>query len=225
VSHDVSDGMVHLGYVAEPEQKLLRRVLEGGRGKLAAAWRASAAKREIFWINLWRGSSNEEPIALAGVAEVDRWVRELVNTAYAGEGVELEGYGFIINPVESKSQLWHVDYYTMDYSNLFIPLTPLTPENCTQYAVLPPGTPLSARQALAKLEFVDVNGLIDSFDYVSVRQMLARPFSILKMDFGAIHRGIANKSGFERILFWISVTRGDVRVPEEGAVEIFDPLS
>jgi len=42
------------------------------------------------------------------------------------------------------------------------------------------------------------------------------------MDFGAIHRGIANTSGFERILFWISVTRGDVRVPEEGAIEIFD---
>jgi len=176
VSHDIPDGMVHLGYVAEPEQELLRRVLAAGREKMAAAWAASSANREIFWINLWRRLSKEEPIALAGAAELDRWVRELVGTAYAGEGVELEGYGFISNPVESKSQLWHVDYYTMDYSNLFIPLTQLTPENCTQYAVLPAGTPLAARQALAKLEFVDVNGLVDSFDYVSVRQMLARPF-------------------------------------------------
>jgi len=65
---------------------------------------------------------------------------------------------------------------------------------------VPPNAPFSARQALTKLEFVNVSGLVDAFDYVSVRHMLARPFSILKMDFGAVHRGIANTSDFERIL-------------------------
>ena len=75
MSHDSPTGVVHLGYVAAPEQSLLRQVLEAGREKLSAAWTASTANREIFWINLWRRSSNEEPVALpvpAGEPEAAR---------------------------------------------------------------------------------------------------------------------------------------------------------
>jgi hypothetical protein len=31
-----------------------------------------------------------------------------------------------------------------------------------------------------------------ALDCVSVRQLQARPFSIIKLDFGTIHRGVAN---------------------------------
>lgn len=221
-SHDGGSGMTHLGMVPQSQQALLRRVYDAARIVLATAWAESVAKREVFWINLWRRASEEAAVTVDGVDELDRWVRELIQTAYAGEEVQLEGYGFIVNPIDSKAQLWHVDYYTLDYSNLFIPLSKLTTENATQYLVLPPNTPRSTRQALADLPAVDVNELLASMDYVTVRQMLARPYSIMKMDFGAVHRGIANTSGFERVLFWISVTRAGFNVHAEPLIEVFN---
>lgn len=220
VYDDSPAGMICLGLVAEPQQALLRGVLETGREKLATAWATSAAKREIFWINLWQRSSEEEPIAVAGAAELDRWARELVDRAYAGQGVVLDGYGFIINPVNSKTQPWHVDY-TMDYSTIFIPLSKLTTQNCTQYAVLPPHTPSDVlEKAFADLDVIDLDGLVAACDYVSVRQLLVRPFSIVKMDFGTLHRGIANTGDFERIMFWISVSRSTELLPLEPVVEV-----
>lgn len=199
---------------------MLQGVLDSGRAKLGPAWAASVARREIFWINLWQRSSDEEPIAVAGAAELDRWVRELADRAYAGEGAVLDGYGFIINPVNSRTQPWHVDY-TLDYSTLFIPLSPLTTQNATQYAVLPPGTlPALRSTAFANLDVIDLDGLIAACDYVSVRQLLVRPFSIVKMDFGTLHRGIANTGDFERIMFWISVSRARELLPPEPVVEV-----
>ena len=58
-------------------------------------------------------------------------------------------------------------------------------------------------------------------DFVSVRQMLASPFSITKMDFGTIHRGIGNTGDFGRTLFWISVKKGSELLPAEPLVEVF----
>jgi len=220
VYDDSPAGMSCLGLVPEPQQALLRRVLETGRQRLGAAWEASAAKGEIFWINLWQRSSDEKPIAVEGAGELDRWARELVERAYAGTGVQLDGYGFIINPVNSKSQPWHVDY-TMDYSTIFIPLSRLTPQNATQYAVLPPHTPPAViKAAFANLDVIDLDALVAACDYVSVRQLLVPPFSIVKLDFGTLHRGIANTGGFERVMFWISVSRSAELLPVEPVVEV-----
>jgi hypothetical protein len=221
VYDDSPAGMTCLGELAPSEQALLRRVLDNGRSRLAAAWAASAAKGEIFWLNFWQRSGDKTPLAIEDAAELDRWARELVAQAYAGEGAEIDGYGFIINPVNSKAQPWHVDY-TMDYSTIFIPLSKLTTENCLQYAVLSPELPRAARDAFAAdLDVIDLDALVEAGGYVSVRQLLARPFSIIKMDFGTIHRGVANTGDFERIVFWISVNRSRERLPVEPVVEIF----
>jgi hypothetical protein len=37
---------------------------------------------------------------------------------------------------------------------------------------------------------------------------------MLRMDFGAIHRGIANTGSFDRLMFWISVKKGGLLPPE-----------
>ena len=58
---------------------------------------------------------------------------------------------------------------------------------------------------------------------VSVRQLLAPPLSILKMDFGTIHRGIANQGDENRVLFWISVKRGADLLPAEPVVQVIGP--
>ena len=58
-----------------------------------------------------------------------------------------------------------------------------------------------------------------ALDYVSVRQLQARP-SIIKLDFGTIHRGVANTGGFERIMFWISFSRCVDLLPLEPMVQV-----
>jgi hypothetical protein len=213
-------GMTCFGLVPPPEQALLSRALQSGRQQLAASWAASAARREIFWINLWQRSSTAAPMAVDGAEELGRWTRSLVDQIYAGEGVQFDGYGFIINPLQSKTQPWHVDY-TMDYSTIFIPLSRLTTHNCTQYAVLPPDAPEAARRTIAAdLNAIDFEALTEACPFVSVRQLLARPFSIIRMDFGTVHRGVANTGDFERIMFWISVSRSRELLPVEPVVEV-----
>src|SRR5262245_24865147 len=220
VYDDSPAGMTCLGALPPTEQVLVQRVLHDGRSRLAAAWTASAAKGEIFWLNFWQRSGDQTPLDIDDAPELDRWARELVAQAYAGEGVEIDGYGFIINPVNSKAQPWHVDY-TMDYSTIFIPLSKLTTQNCLQYAVLSPDLPRTASDAFAAdLDVIDLDALVEAGGYVSVRQLLARPFSIIKMDFGTIHRGVANTGDFERTVFWISVNRSRERLPVEPVVEI-----
>ncbi len=203
----------------EAQRELLRGALDAGRRELSAAWEASAARREIFWINLWQRSGGRPPLSIERGVELDCWARDLAERVYGGEGTECDGYGFIINPIGSKAQRWHVDY-TLEYSTIFIPLSRLTPENSTQYAVLPPNTPAAARaRVVANLDVVDLAALVDSCDYVSVRQLLAPPFSIIRMDFGTIHRGVANTGDFERVMFWISVNRRRDFLPVEPAIE------
>ena len=214
------DGMTCLGRLNPAEQGRLSGVLASGLKQLHDAWAASAAKREIFWINLWQRATGEGPLQLDQGGELDRWVRAMLSRYYAGGEVELDSYGFIINPVGSKTQPWHIDY-SMGYSSLFIPLTQLTTHNATQHALFPRDLSAPALERVAaNLDVIDLDALVEEAGEVSVRQLLAPPFSILKMDFGAVHRGVANTGTFERTMFFISVCRrGDV-VPLEPVVEV-----
>ncbi len=70
---------------------------------------------------------------------------------------------------------------------------------------------------------VNPEQLVNSVDYVTVRQMLVKLFSILRMEFDAIHRGISNTWTFNRIVFWISVRKkGSPQSPTEPLIQIFD---
>lgn len=62
---------------------------------------------------------------------------------------------------------------------------------------------------------VDVGHLEENLDWVCVQQMIARPFSMLKMNFGTIHRGISNTGDYVRVVFWMSAIKGGVFLPEE----------
>lgn len=220
VYDDSPAGMTCLGELSPQDFARLDDVLRAGRESMREAWAASAARGEIFWINLWQRSAPDTTLPLTGAAELAPWVAALVEHAYGDTRPRLDGYGFIVNPVGSRAQPWHVDY-TLDYSTIFIPLTRLTTQNATQYAVLPASLPARLRQqAFAYLDNIDLDALVATAGHLSVRQLLARPGAIIKMDFGTLHRGVANTGDFERVMFWISVSRTAALLPVEPSVEV-----
>jgi hypothetical protein len=213
-----------VGSVQALEQTILRSIYEQTVTKLGSGYQASLAKLEVFWVNLCQTTGGEPPLAIKHIEEVDAWARTLVTTHYPGDVVLLDGYGFITNPIGSKTQPWHLDY-NADYSTLFIPMTPLTPGNCFQYLELPSSLPQEKyAAATADPDRVDFEALVDSAEWVSVRQLIARPFSIIRLNFGAIHRGISNSESFPRVVFWVSVKKPGPPLPKEPLVEVIRKL-
>jgi hypothetical protein len=223
VYDDSPAGMTHLGLVPVAQQELLTRAWTDVIGLMEDEWAASLERREVFWVNIWQRSGDAGKLPVHGVDELDDWSRQMAG--HYGPDVLLDGYGLIVNPVGSKAQDWHIDY-TDDYGTIFIPLTELRPENALQYAILPRDVPESVyRSATEDLDAVDLRLLAREAGWVSVRQLLAPPFSILKMDFGTIHRGISNQGDENRVLFWISVKRGADLLPPEPVVQVITASS
>ncbi|HVH45055.1 MAG TPA: hypothetical protein VM925_22030 [Labilithrix sp.] len=214
------DGLSVLRLLTPLEQDLLRAVYTESAARLATEWANQCGAREIFWINLWQRTGGAPPLPLDRGAELDAWVRSVATDHYDAE-IDLDGYGFVINPPGSRTQAWHLDY-SLDYSSLLVPLSPLTPNNAPQYLVLPSSLPLEAyRQAIIDPDVVDLGVLLDAADCVSIRQLIAKPFNVLKLDFGTIHRGISNTEPRERVMFWISVKRPGAPLPVESLFQVF----
>jgi phosphatidylglycerophosphate synthase len=202
-------GFRHCGMVSETARELVLNSTNSAFSVLGAECAASKAQGDIFWINIWQRSGTAEKMPVDRVDELDAWARDLVDRHYAGDDVEIDGYGMIVNPAGSRAQEWHVDYIS-GYSTIFIPMSELTPENALQYAVLgaPPGN-------LPDLDLVDLQAIARGSPWVSIRQLLAPEWSLLRMDFGTIHRGIRNTGSYDRNVFWISVKkRGELLPPE-----------
>jgi hypothetical protein len=209
------DAVAYLGVVPPRAGELLRRVWRDTERHLCAG-----AQREIHWINLWQRSDPADALAVDGVEQLSTWSRELAAIHYAGEDAEFDGFGFIVNPVGSATQLWHIDY-AHDYSTIFVPLTALTPQNAMQYLVLPRSLPPAVlARATADRDRVDFQEIVAHADYVSVRQLVTRPFAMFRLDFGVVHRGIANTEKSPRIMFWLSVKKRGALLPAEPAVAV-----
>jgi len=185
------------------------------------------AKKDIFWINLWQRSGGAPRMELKHSDAIEEWVNECVKKYYGPDTDDgtlpvLDGYGFITNPIGSRTQPWHVDY-ALSYSTIFVPLTRLTPDNATQYAVLPHDTPIEVMEtALKDLDKVDMSVFAEKGSGYSVRQCIAKPFSLLRMDYGTIHRGVANNAKENRVMFWISVKKTSALLPPEDVVEVIE---
>lgn len=212
-------GFVHFGQLNETERGLLQRATDETKRVSGDHWAESCKAGEHFWVNIWQRSGDDGHLPIAEIRELDRWARAMVDCCYAGEPAECDGYGLMVNPVGTRAQGWHLDYGT-DYSTLFIPLTELTPENATEYVVCLDEAAIAARdKALNGLDHgyatVALSSLTATGGSVSVRQLIAPPFSVLRMDFGTLHRGIPNTGNFDRILFWVSVKRPGALLPPE----------
>lgn len=208
------DGFQRVRSLSDAEILLLEEVYCEARARLGSSWKETSDRKEVFWINIWQRTANQKLLSLKQADALHRWARELIAASYGPDAI-LDGYGFAINPPGSRSQEWHLDY-SVDDASLFVPMTPLTTHNAPQYIVLPPSLPdeLHAR-ATQNPDVVDVDLLVREAPYVSVRQLLAKPFSLLRLDFGTIHRGIANGETSERVIFFASARRTDALIPEE----------
>lgn len=205
-------GFEYLGMVGRKRQLLLHQVLTNVQEGMGREWDARLLAKEIFWLNLWQDEADaEEAVKVARVSspeiarEIRRWCRKAVRN-YCGRKAIMDGYGFIVNPKDSPAfQPWHIDY-TTDAAVIWIPITQLTPENATEYITLPNDMPDTALEEVASyVDEVNINRLGNALEYYTISQLIAKPMSVLYMKRGTIHRGIPNRSGDHRIVFYISI--------------------
>jgi len=219
---DDPNGFSYLGMVPEKTQALMNEIYFKMGDRFGQNWENRL--KEIFWINFYQANErSKEWAGLSGIDEFEKYAFQLFNDWYDPETDDFDGYGFIVNPIGSKTQSWHLDYQS-DYSSIFIPMCPLTPNNATQYVVIPKGD-AEARKNIISLnpDAIDLDELVKKFGFLSVRQMVTKPFSVLKMEFDAIHRGVSNTGTFSRIVFWLSVRKkSSSPTPVEDVFQIFE---
>ncbi|UJR34859.1 hypothetical protein I4U23_027638 [Adineta vaga] len=213
-------GFIHYKVVSNKNKILLENSYEELQFILKDRYELALSNYEVFWINLWKRTGNlTENILLKNQDQLNTMVNEFIQTYYHLNTVLLDGYGYILNPINSHAQVFHIDY-TLTYSTLFIPLVPLSVDNATQYLI--PSLNIDPKlfaEATKNFDKINVDLLLQDQNYYSVRQCIANPFTVLKMDFGTIHRAISNQGTYHRVMFYISVIKKDqmnqTNIPDE----------
>jgi phosphatidylglycerophosphate synthase len=236
------EGISHIGVIAPKYQTLLEKLFQASMQVNKETYAKAVAAKTHFWYSIYqraaveKASENGFPITDTGRVQTDifsdsteqkalhDFAMAVIAHAYGpDEDVVLDGYGYIVNSKDcNRTQKWHLDYH-QGYSTTFIPMIQVSPENCLQYLV--PGSTITKEQfdkAVSDPNAVDVQALVNEGQIVSVRSCICRPFSMLRMGFGTIHRGIANRSGVDRPMFFIAVSKKGMPPPpfEAGFVAV-----
>lgn len=200
-------GFTYRGKVAPAGEAILARAFEVLKAGMGKSFDKQVKAGEIFWLNVWQDDDDSENMSLgddALAADLDALARALARE-HAEAGAIVDGYGFIINPVGSKGQVWHIDY-TTDAAVVWVPVSRYTAHNATQFVTLPFDTPKGVLHDLAMcVDLVDLDALTRRVPHLRVQQVVAEPMSILFMGRGTIHRGVPNTDAEHRIGFYISV--------------------
>ena len=200
-------GFKVVGKVPSTVQPLLVRAYESLKRDLGRKWDEQIAAREICWMNIWQEDDEGDSMELSDkalAAELDDWCRKAA-LDYGEANAVMDGYGFVVNPMGSNPQVWHVDY-TTDAAAIWIPLSQFTEKNATQFVTLPENTPEAVLERIASnVDNVDVGAIARDIDHFQVHQIVAKPMSVLYMGRGTIHRGISNTGADHRIAFYISL--------------------
>lgn len=189
---------------------------EGGEG----------AAREIHWTNLYcEGKYHAQKSNIPSFPAMEKFVQEIIAENYAADDPRhILSYGYIIGPRNgTTNQIWHHDY-AAGVSNIMIPMTQDTTNNATQFVRLPGGAAKSFQDDETAEYQVDQNQSYppphemfarEETTHMEVTQVISEPFSILKLMPNVIHRGIANKEDYDRILFFLSTSKVS-RIPDIG---------
>ncbi len=195
------------------------RILKSGYDNAVALFKdkyeRSLLGKDIFWINFWQRS--DPGVKIADIPEWDylcQWANQILQEHYPDD-TTLDSFGIIMNPIGSPDQYWHIDYGG-GYSTVFVPLTEISTLNATQYISMP--SPVSddvKKEIYSDIDNINFNKLASIVSCIEVKQKIAPPFSILKMDFGCIHRGISNRDKYHRVLYWMSFSNNPDLCPYE----------
>ena len=202
------------GTVPPEQQSMLFEAFESLKTNMGSRrWNYRLRSKKIFWINIWQEDEDdiEAKTRTVEISEpriaraLGKWCRQAVRK-YCEPNAIMDGYGLIVNPKGTRyNQTWHIDS-TTDAAAIWIPLTPFTEKNATQYITLPPDTPDDVLERVAaNVDEVNFPALARKVDRLIVQQAIADPMSVLYMGRGTIHRGIRNVGEDDRIAFFISV--------------------
>jgi hypothetical protein len=174
-------------------------------------------KGELYWLNYF--VDGEFVIEFEQRDSFHKWVIDTLNEVYFDwTEIHIVSYGFIISPAGGTvDQRFHYDY-THTSSNLFVPLTKITPLNATQFL----RKPLTAH-------YEDIQWLGDADDLmvkegrpIEIHQLIVPPFSLIQLLPGTPHRGIANRDNYTRILFFCTVDRVPYKINEKSYSTKYD---
>lgn len=189
-------GMDFLRRLEEHEERLLRAAFEETRVD------GPGPASSIHWVNLYLNRAFTQDHAHRDLLHA--WVLRIVAEAYATwPEVHVLAYGFKTNPAKNPhGQPFHVDYTTTS-SNLFVPLTRITPRNATEFI----RQPLTRAELDHKAELGSLDDIFDAegCDAVEIVQLVCRPYSLIRLLPNTPHRGIANGEDEDRIMFFVTV--------------------
>jgi hypothetical protein len=161
-----------------------------------------ASTRAIHWVNLYLNGALT--VSHPSQRALHEWVTRTVADVYADwREVHLVTYSFIVNPAGNRDgQPFHCDYAPTS-SNLFVPLTPVSVLNATQFI----RQPLLRSVPNEKVEFGTAEDILDAegWDSLEVTQIVPRPFTLLRLLPGTPHRGIGNGADYDRVMFCVTV--------------------
>jgi hypothetical protein len=177
---------------------------------------SAKSKPRLAWVNIFNNNkpcpawdNQPEPVK----KRFQDFIDKLLTEDYHGKPPMALSYGFINNPINcAKNQTWHMDYGD-DVSNLFISMTDVRLENATQYI----RGPIKARCTTSNY-FPEPTELMDDegVDHLEVCQLVCKPYTLFKLYPGVVHRGIANKAEYDRVVFFVSTNPTFIDIEEEG---------
>lgn len=192
-------GVEFMRRCTQDERELLTRVSGTHNTKLPAGAR-------IQWHNVFVDGKYTIELGQDQSA-FDVLVWRLAKEAYPHfKPLKVLSVSFLTSPANGKyTQRWHYDYYGTE-AHIIVNMSPLTPDNSTQTIELGMEATKDLHNLLTDTA-VDLNQIFDKQgqDFVLTTQLACREFSVLKINRGTIHRGIANRGSDDRRILCILV--------------------
>jgi hypothetical protein len=169
--------------------------------------------KEIFWTSIYADN---------GVTTNIKYSKQLMNYFNNLRYQILEfyckrinGFGTLINPVDSVAQDFHIDY-TWSYTSIFIPIENCNTSNMTQIIT---GSFLWGWFCKSR------NMPESSMSNICATIFAPKPWSMLLLPPSTYHRGVKNTSNADRTMFWISYQSESDPIERESAVQDFTKKS
>jgi len=207
-------GIEFMRKCGDRETDLLQRAwLEAGADMERNQNAQTGAPKKINWINMYVNQMQTKKSPLYDATHA--FVIDLLKEMYPGQKRVILSYGFIVSPKNGEeNQGWHYDY-GYHVSNLFIPMTPVTHKNATQFIEQRIKTPMPESNYFEPPYKLMKN---EGRSMIKVSQVVTDPFVVLKLFPSTCHRGIANKDDYDRVMFFISTNRDTYINIEESVV-------